>query len=67
VAYEYCSDSDVHSELGIGCSAMQFDDPMRTEADVIAALKHKRYRAVVYCGLPTARERLFTSKAAKGG
>jgi len=39
--------SDAHSELGIGCYATQFDDPIRTETDVIAALKHKRCRAVV--------------------
>lgn len=39
--------SDAHSELGIGCYATQFDDPIRTEADVIAALKQKRCRAVV--------------------
>ena len=34
--------SDAHSELGIGCYATQFDDPIRTEADVIAALKQRR-------------------------
>jgi hypothetical protein len=39
--------SDAHSELGIGCYATQFDDPIRTEADVIAALKQRRCRAVV--------------------
>jgi predicted metal-dependent phosphoesterase TrpH len=39
--------SDAHSELGIGCYATQFDDPIRTEADVIAALRHGRCRAVV--------------------
>jgi hypothetical protein len=39
--------SDAHSDLGIGCYATQFDDPIRTEADVIAALKHGRCRAVV--------------------
>jgi hypothetical protein len=38
--------SDAHSELGIGCYATQFDDPIRTEADVIAALKQGRCRAV---------------------
>jgi predicted metal-dependent phosphoesterase TrpH len=39
--------SDAHSDLGIGCYATQFDDPIRTEADVIAALKQGRCRAVV--------------------
>lgn len=39
--------SDAHSELGIGCYATQFDAPIRTEADVIAALKHGQCRAVV--------------------
>jgi len=39
--------SDAHSELGIGCYATQFDDPIRTEADVIAALQQRRCRAVV--------------------
>ena len=39
--------SDAHSELGIGCYATQFDDPIRTEADVIAALKQRRCRAMV--------------------
>ena len=39
--------SDAHSDLGIGCYATQFDDPICTEADVIAALKHGRCRAVV--------------------
>jgi hypothetical protein len=39
--------SDAHSDLGIGCYATQFDDPIRTEADVIAALKQRRCRAVV--------------------
>ena len=39
--------SDAHSELGIGCYATQFDDPIRTEADVIAALQRGRCRAVV--------------------
>lgn len=38
--------SDAHSELGIGCYATQFDDTIRTEADVIAALKQGRCRAV---------------------
>jgi predicted metal-dependent phosphoesterase TrpH len=39
--------SDAHSDLGIGCFATQFDDPIRTEADVIAALKARRCRAVM--------------------
>jgi len=39
--------SDAHSDLGIGCYATQFDAPIRTEADVIAALKHGRCHAVV--------------------
>lgn len=39
--------SDAHSELGIGCYATQFDDAIRSEADIIAALKQKRCRAVV--------------------
>lgn len=39
--------SDAHSDLGIGCYATQFDDAIRTEADVIAALKQRRCRAVV--------------------
>jgi predicted metal-dependent phosphoesterase TrpH len=39
--------SDAHSDLGIGCYATQFDDPIRTEADVIAALKQGRCHAVV--------------------
>ena len=39
--------SDAHSELGIGYYATQFDDPIRTEADVIAALQQRRCRAVV--------------------
>jgi predicted metal-dependent phosphoesterase TrpH len=39
--------SDAHSDLGIGCYATQFDHPIRTEADVIAALKHGRCQAVV--------------------
>lgn len=39
--------SDAHSDLGIGCYATQFNDPIRTEADVIAALKHGRCQAVV--------------------
>lgn len=38
--------SDAHSELGIGYYATQFDDPIRTEADIIAALKAGRCRAV---------------------
>jgi predicted metal-dependent phosphoesterase TrpH len=38
--------SDAHSDLGIGCYATQFDDPIETEADVIAALKQGRCRAV---------------------
>jgi hypothetical protein len=38
--------SDAHSELGIGCYATQFDDPIRSEADVIAALKEGRCRAM---------------------
>ena len=38
--------SDAHSELGIGCYETQFDDPIRTEADVIAALKQRRCRAM---------------------
>jgi predicted metal-dependent phosphoesterase TrpH len=36
--------SDAHSDLGIGCYATQFDDPIQTEADVIAALKQGRCR-----------------------
>lgn len=39
--------SDAHSDLGIGCYATQFDDTIRTEADVIAALLQGRCRAVV--------------------
>jgi predicted metal-dependent phosphoesterase TrpH len=39
--------SDAHSDLGIGCYATQFDDPISSEADVIAALKQRRCRAVV--------------------
>jgi hypothetical protein len=39
--------SDAHSDLGIGCYATQFDDPIRTEADVVAALRQGRCRAVV--------------------
>ena len=39
--------SDAHSDLGIGCYATQFDDLIRTETDVIAALKQGRCRAVV--------------------
>jgi predicted metal-dependent phosphoesterase TrpH len=39
--------SDAHSDLGIGCYATQFDHTIRTEADVIAALKQGRCRAVV--------------------
>lgn len=39
--------SDAHSDLGIGCFATQFDDPIETEADVIAALKARRCRAVM--------------------
>lgn len=38
--------SDAHSDLGIGRFATQFDDPIRTEADVIEALKQRRSRAV---------------------
>ncbi len=38
--------SDAHSELGIGCYATEFTDPIRTEADVIAALRAGRSRAV---------------------
>jgi predicted metal-dependent phosphoesterase TrpH len=38
--------SDAHSDLGIGCYATQFDDPITTEADVITALKQGRCRAV---------------------
>jgi predicted metal-dependent phosphoesterase TrpH len=39
--------SDAHSDLGIGRYATQFDDPIHTEADVIAALKQRRCRAVM--------------------
>lgn len=39
--------SDAHSELGIGCYATYFEDTIRTEADVIAALKQQRCRAMV--------------------
>lgn len=39
--------SDAHSDLGIGCYATQFDDAIKTEADVIAALKQGRCRAAV--------------------
>ena len=39
--------SDAHSDLGIGRFATQFDDPIRTEADVIEALKKRRCRAVM--------------------
>lgn len=39
--------SDAHSDLGIGCYATQFDDPIRTEADVTMALRQGRCRAVV--------------------
>ncbi len=39
--------SDAHSDLGIGRFATQFDDPIRTEADIIAALKQRRCRAVM--------------------
>jgi hypothetical protein len=42
--------SDAHSDLGIGCYATRFDDPIRTEADVIAALKQGRCQAVVLQG-----------------
>jgi predicted metal-dependent phosphoesterase TrpH len=38
--------SDAHSDLGIGRFATQFDDPIKTEADVIEALKKRRCRAV---------------------
>jgi predicted metal-dependent phosphoesterase TrpH len=38
--------SDAHSELGIGCYATQFDDVIHSEADVIAALKQGRCRAM---------------------
>jgi hypothetical protein len=39
--------SDAHSALGIGCYATQFDDPIHTEADVVAALKRRQCQAVV--------------------
>jgi hypothetical protein len=39
--------SDAHSDLGIGRFATQFDDPIKTEADVIEALKKRRCRAVM--------------------
>ena len=39
--------SDAHSDLGIGCYATQFEEPIRTEADLIAALKRGRCQAVV--------------------
>jgi hypothetical protein len=39
--------SDAHSDLGIGCYATQFNDSIRTEVDVIAALKQGRCQAVV--------------------
>lgn len=39
--------SDAHSDLGIGCYATQFDDSIRSEADVISALKQGRCQAVV--------------------
>lgn len=39
--------SDAHSDLGIGYYATQFDDTIRTEADVVAALKHGRCQAVM--------------------
>lgn len=39
--------SDAHSDLGIGCYATRFDDPVQTEKDVITALKQGRCRAVV--------------------
>jgi predicted metal-dependent phosphoesterase TrpH len=38
--------SDAHSDLGIGRFATQFDDPIKSEADVIEALKQRRCRAV---------------------
>ena len=39
--------SDAHSDLGIGRYATQFDDPIHTEADVIAAIKQRRCQAVM--------------------
>jgi hypothetical protein len=39
--------SDAHSDLGIGRFATQFDDPIKTEADVIEAPKKRRCRAVM--------------------
>lgn len=39
--------SDAHSDLGIGYYATQFDDPICTEADVVAALKRGRCRPVM--------------------
>jgi predicted metal-dependent phosphoesterase TrpH len=39
--------SDAHSDLGIGRYATQFEDPIQTEADIIAAIKQRRCRAVM--------------------
>jgi hypothetical protein len=39
--------SDAHSDHGIGYYATLFDDPICSEADVIAALKQRRCRAVM--------------------
>lgn len=39
--------SDAHSDLGIGCYATRFDDSIRSETDVISALKQGRCQAVV--------------------
>ncbi len=39
--------SDAHSDLGIGRYATQFDDPIESEADVIAAIKQRRCHAVM--------------------
>lgn len=57
--------SDAHSELGIGCYATQFDDPIRTEADVIAALKQRRCRAVVLQRTETGMYYESSAQAAK--
>jgi hypothetical protein len=39
--------SDAHSDHGIGYYATQFDDTIRSEADVIVALQQRRCRAVM--------------------
>lgn len=57
--------SDAHSELGIGCYATQFDDPIRTEADVIATLKQQRCRAVVLQRTETGMYYESSAQAAK--